>query len=121
MSTLKLRSSEENHSRAALPTTLRESTMFGPVVTGSLLAHVGRHTPVLLAENKRVPPVVGGSPGLLNRPRPAHPRVPLMHRFISGTMRDTSRTAPVEPEKHLIFPDPAWTGESDAPSPHMSP
>ncbi|KKM10242.1 hypothetical protein SY88_14320 [Clostridiales bacterium PH28_bin88] len=77
-------------------------------VAGSLLAHIGKHTPILLVENQRVPQVVIDYLDFLNPPRPVHPHTPFMHGFIFGDLPEISFPVQVELERHLIFPDPEW-------------
>lgn len=68
---------------------------------GVSLAHAGKHTPLLLVEENRLPDRVGDYLAFL-RPNPAAPPTPpFMHGFILGDEEDISFKTQAEIDEHL--------------------
>ncbi|GAB7388414.1 hypothetical protein BSNK01_22510 [Bacillaceae bacterium] len=72
-------------------------------VAGLLLAHLGKHTPLLLIHPDRVPMVVKRYLLELNPVDPRTPNPPFMHGYVLGNFRDITFHAQVELEESLIL------------------
>ncbi|UOQ93985.1 cell wall-binding repeat-containing protein [Halobacillus shinanisalinarum] len=72
------------------------------VVAGSLLGHIGKHTPLLLVRRSKVPKIVDKYLLKLNPVLREPPRPPFMHGFILGDFDDISDLTQVKLEERLI-------------------
>ncbi|MCF6092540.1 cell wall-binding repeat-containing protein [Microaerobacter geothermalis] len=72
------------------------------VIAGCILAHLGKHTPLLMVEKNRVPAVTKKYLRFLNPLKIGHPEPPYMHGFILGGYEQFFFSTQVQLETLLI-------------------